>query len=67
MLQKILAAKVILLRADRQLRRIYYVFSGTTNIAVGENGGAVTVGPQQHLTFASKEKCMEGYQILKRI
>jgi phosphoglycolate phosphatase len=45
---------------------ILSVFSGTTNIAVGENGGAVTVGPQQHLTFASKEKCMEGYQILKK-
>ena len=35
-------------------------------MAVGENGGAVTVGPQQHLTFASKEKCMEGYQVLKK-
>ena len=45
---------------------ILSVFSGTTKIAVGENGGAVTVGPQQHLTFASKEKCMEGYQILKK-
>jgi phosphoglycolate phosphatase len=45
---------------------ILSVFSGTTKIAVGENGGAVTVGPQQHLTFASKEKCMEGYQVLKK-
>ena len=41
------------------------VFSGTTKVAVGENGGAVTVGPQQHITFANKEKCMEGYEVLK--
>jgi phosphoglycolate phosphatase (TIGR01487 family) len=42
------------------------VFSGTTKLAVGENGGAVTVGPQQHITLANKEKCMEGYEVLKK-
>jgi phosphoglycolate phosphatase (TIGR01487 family) len=45
---------------------ILSVFGGTTNVAVGENGGAVTMGPQQHLTFASKEKCIEGYHVLKK-
>jgi phosphoglycolate phosphatase (TIGR01487 family) len=42
------------------------VFSGTTKVAVGENGGAVTVGPQQHITLANKEKCVEGYEVLKK-
>jgi len=42
------------------------VFGGTTRIAVGENGGAITVAPQEHKLLASKEKCMEGYEILKK-
>src|SRR5215207_7056744 len=42
------------------------VFSGTTKVAVGENGGAVTVGPQQHITLANKDKCVEGYDVLKK-
>jgi hypothetical protein len=42
------------------------VFSGTTKVAVGENGGAVITGPQQHIPFASKEKCMEGYEVLRK-
>ena len=42
------------------------VFGGTTRIAVGENGGAITVAPQEHRMLASKEKCTEGYEILKK-
>ncbi len=42
------------------------VFAGTTRIAVGENGGAITVAPQEHKLLASKERCMEGYEVLKR-
>ncbi|MEP0824467.1 MAG: phosphoglycolate phosphatase, partial [Nitrososphaera sp.] len=42
------------------------VFGGTTRIAVGENGGAITVAPQEHKLLASKERCMEGYEILKK-
>lgn len=42
------------------------VFGGTTKIAVGENGGAITVAPQEHKLLASREKCMEGYEILKK-
>ena len=41
------------------------VFGGTTRIAVGENGGAITLAPQEHKLLANKEKCMEGYEILK--
>ncbi|MEO9321088.1 MAG: phosphoglycolate phosphatase [Nitrososphaera sp.] len=42
------------------------VFGGTTKVAVGENGGAITVAPQDHKLLASKEKCEAGYQLLKK-
>ena len=42
------------------------VFGGTTKIAVGENGGVITVAPQDHRLLASKDRCMEGYEILKK-
>jgi phosphoglycolate phosphatase len=42
------------------------VFGGTTRLAVGENGGAITMAPQEHKLLASREKCMQGYEILKK-
>ncbi len=42
------------------------VFGGTTKIAVGENGGAITVAPQEHKLLASRDKCLEGYEVLKK-
>jgi phosphoglycolate phosphatase (TIGR01487 family) len=45
---------------------ILSVFGGTTKVAVGENGGAITLGPQQHITFANREKCIKGYEVLKK-
>ena len=42
------------------------VFGGTTRIAIGENGGAITIGPQEHRLLASKEKCIQGYEVLKK-
>jgi phosphoglycolate phosphatase (TIGR01487 family) len=42
------------------------VFGGTTRIAVGENGGAITVAPQDHRLLASRDRCMEGYEILRK-
>ena len=42
------------------------VFGGTTRLAVGENGGAITVAPQEHRLLASRQKCMEGYELLKK-
>ncbi len=42
------------------------VFGGTTPIAIGENGGAITVAPQEHRLLASQEKCLQGYQVLKK-
>ena len=42
------------------------VFGGTTRIAVGENGGAITIAPQDHRLLASRDKCIEGFEILKK-
>jgi phosphoglycolate phosphatase (TIGR01487 family) len=45
---------------------ILAVFGGTTKIAIGENGGVVTTAPQDHRVLASKEKCMQGYEVLEK-
>ena len=42
------------------------VYSGTTKIGVGENGGAITTSPQEHILLASKEKCLRGFEVLKK-
>ncbi|HEY3094125.1 MAG TPA: HAD hydrolase family protein, partial [Nitrososphaera sp.] len=42
------------------------VFGGTSRIAVGENGGAITIAPQEHRLLANREKCMQGYEVLKK-
>lgn len=42
------------------------VFGGTTRLAVGENGGAITVAPQEHKLLASRENCLKGYELLKK-
>ena len=41
------------------------VFGGTTQIAIGENGGVVTTSPIKHEILASKENCNKGLEILK--
>ena len=46
---------------------ILSIFCGTTRVAVGENGGVITVGPQKDIVLASKERCEEGYNILKKL
>lgn len=43
---------------------ILSVFTGTTKIAVGENGGVVTLSPSEHIILGSKEECIKGYRIL---
>lgn len=45
---------------------ILAVFGGTTKLAVGENGGALTIAPREHILLASKEKCLKGYEILRK-
>ena len=42
------------------------VFGGTTKVAVGENGGCITMAPQEHLLLASRQKCLEGFELLKK-
>ena len=41
------------------------IFGGTTNIAVGENGGCITFGPNTHKLLGNKEKCIEVFEFLK--
>jgi len=41
------------------------VFAGTTHIAVGENGGAVTFGPSDHKLLGNKDECMKAFEFLK--
>jgi phosphoglycolate phosphatase len=41
------------------------VFAGTTRIAVSENGGVITTGPEEHLVLGDKKVCVEGYNVLK--
>ncbi len=41
------------------------VFVGTTRIAVGENGGAVTFGPSEHKLLGDKVECMKAFEYLK--
>jgi phosphoglycolate phosphatase (TIGR01487 family) len=42
------------------------IFSGTTKIGIGENGGVLTTAPQEHILLANKEKCLKGFEILKK-
>ncbi|MFZ0514954.1 MAG: phosphoglycolate phosphatase [Candidatus Nitrosopolaris sp.] len=42
------------------------VFGGTTQVAVGENGGAITTAPNEHILLANKQNCLKGYEILKK-
>ncbi len=41
------------------------IFGGTTNIAVGENGGCITFGPHNHKLLGNKEECIEVFEFLK--
>ena len=41
------------------------IFGGTTNIAVGENGGCITFGPNNHKLLGNKEECIEVFEFLK--
>lgn len=41
------------------------VFGGTTNIAVGENGGCITLGPNEHKLLGNKEECVAAFEFIK--
>ena len=41
------------------------IFGGTTNIAVGENGGCITFGPNEHRLLGKKDECITAFEIIK--
>ncbi|MDN5845119.1 MAG: phosphoglycolate phosphatase [Candidatus Nitrosocosmicus sp.] len=42
------------------------VFGGTTQIAIGENGGVITTSPIEHELLANKENCLKGFDLLSK-
>lgn len=42
------------------------VFGGTTKIAVGENGGCITVDTNQHILLGNIQQCQQAFQIIKK-
>lgn len=41
------------------------VFGGTTKTAVGENGGCITYGPNEHTLLGNKKECIEAFEFLR--
>lgn len=41
------------------------IFGGTTRIAVGENGGIITSGPNEHKLIGNKQECIRAFEFLK--
>jgi hypothetical protein len=42
------------------------VFGGTTKIAVGENGGCITVDTNEHILLGNMQQCQHALQIIKK-
>jgi len=48
------------------LKDFYYLFfGGTTNIYVGENGGCITLGSNEHILLGNIEECKNAFQVIK--
>ena len=41
------------------------VFGGTTKIAVGENGGCVTMDSDDHILFGNLDECKRAFEVIK--
>ncbi|MFQ5781422.1 MAG: phosphoglycolate phosphatase [Nitrosopumilus sp.] len=41
------------------------VFGGTTKISVGENGGCITLNPDEHVLLGKIKECQNAFEILK--
>jgi hypothetical protein len=41
------------------------VFGGTTRLAVGENGGCITNGPNNHILLGNKKECFRAFEVIK--
>ena len=61
-----LGHKVILVSGRSSVEGyVLSVFGGLTRIAVGENGGAITSGPNDHKILGNKDECMKAFELLK--
>ena len=61
-----LGHKVILVSGRSSVEGyVLSVFGGLTRIAVGENGGAITLGPSDHKLLGSKDECLKAFDSLK--
>lgn len=45
---------------------ILSVFGGTTQIAIGENGGVITTSPVEHKLLANRANCLKGFDLLAK-
>ncbi|GIU71321.1 MAG: phosphoglycolate phosphatase [Candidatus Nitrosocaldaceae archaeon] len=45
---------------------ILAMFGGLTRVAVGENGGAITTSPSNHILLADKSYSLKAYEILRK-
>ena len=43
------------------------VFGGTTRISVGENGGIVTSGPNEHKLIGNRKECLDAFHFLRGV
>ncbi len=41
------------------------IFGGTTKISVGENGGCITLGSNEHILLGNIEECKNAFQVIK--
>jgi hypothetical protein len=41
------------------------VFGGVTRTAVGENGGCITYGPNEHTLIGQKQECIKAFEFLR--
>lgn len=41
------------------------VFGGLNLVAVGENGGCISTGPNEHLLLGDKKKCLDALQLIR--
>lgn len=42
------------------------VFGGTTNIAVGENGGCITIDTNEHILLGNMQQCQHALNIIQK-
>jgi phosphoglycolate phosphatase (TIGR01487 family) len=62
-----LGYKVIFVTGRSSLEAyILSIYGGTTQIAIGENGGVITTSPVDHKLLANKDNCLKGFNLLAK-